>query len=532
LRVGGAAIVFAALAVAGAIAQSGGVAPVGAQPEVPRPWWQTALQHGTLTVWMVSKATNDDKLRIGRDRLTAAIQPSKVYVEKTTSELGQTSNTYGQTSSTYGQTSGSFGTAASNTGQTSSTYGTAPSNVGTSSSNYGQTSSTYGQTAGSFGQTAGSYGTVASESNMLRPEARHVQDAQQDAMVSQLSQTFPSLTVHVEDVTDLELRDRLTAARSTETYPDVVVGVQYTNWWWQSGLGMAMLGERETLDGRPITHGVIYAGGTVDLLRGAPHGDAAKAFWVWVSGASQCMDCAEGRAVSPEVPVVLAKSALRRVLAGAALGGDADPDAAVFGLQEASGMALASFSRGGVSNVDTKLQIETIAGFAAGNVAAVSLRAVVAASDAYGVLNGLVVLRKGVDGRWRVLQISPNLWTAERGETYSDLLVATAGKTEGPLKPVAVASPEDGDVRPEHPDLWWDNAGAARLQMVEWQRALAGTWTASQLMPVVDTDVHLQTRTTASFARDGFRYRWRVWSVGRGGALVMTGWRTFTVAGH
>lgn len=528
MRVRGVAIVCVALALGSAIAQSGGVS--AASTEAPRPWWQVALQHGTLTVWMVSKATTDDKLRIGRDRLTAQIQPSKVIVEKTTGDFGTASSNVGQTSSTYGQTSGSFGTAASNTGQTAGSYGTSTSNVGTASSNYGQTSSTYGQTAGSFGQTASTYGTAASDTNKLQPEARHVQDAQQDALVAELSHAFPGLMVHVEDVTDLELRDRLTAAKSAGGYPDVVVGVQYTNWWWQSGLGMTLLGERMMSEG--MTGNGFYVPATIDLLRSAPHMDVAKAFWIWVSGASQCMDCGEGRAIATEVPVVLAQSAMRRVLAGAALGADADADAAPFGLQEASGMALASFSRGGVSGNDVKVQMETIAGFASGNVAAVSLRANISSSDSYGVLNGLVVLRKGADARWRVLQVSPNLPTDQRGAAYSDLSSATAGKSDGPMKPVTLATPEDGDVRPEHPDLWWDNSGSARLQVVEWQRALAGTWTASQLMPVVDTDAHLQTRTTAMFARDGNRYRWRVWSVGRDGVLVMTGWRTFTVSGH
>ncbi len=528
MRVRGIAIVCVALALGSAIAQSGGVAT--APTDEPRPWWQTALQHGSLTVWMVSKATTDDKLRIGRDRLTAQIQPSKVIVEKTTGDFGTPSSNVGQTSSTYGQTSGSFGTASSNTGQTSSTYGTSASNLGTSSSNYGQTSSTYGQTAGSFGQTASTYGTAASDTSKLQPEARHVQDAQQDAIVSQLNHTFPGLVVHVEDVTDLELKDKLTATRGTAAYPDVVVGVQYMNGWWQSGLGMTLLGERMMSDG--LASNGIYAPATIDLLRGAPHMDVAKAFWIWVSGASQCMDCGEGRAIGSEVPVVLAQSAMRRVLYGAPLGADADADAAPFGLQEASGMALAAFSRGGIGGTDAKMQMETIAGFASGSVATVSLRAVVSSSDSYGVLNGLVVLRKAADGRWRVLQVSPNLPTDQRGDAYKCLSLATAGKPDGPMKPVEVASPADGDVRPEHPDLWWDNSGTARLQVVEWQRALAGTWTASQLLPVQDTDVHLQTRTTASFARDGNKYRWRVWSVGRGGVLVMTGWRTFTVSGH
>ena len=359
-----------------------------------------------------------------------------------------------------------------------------------------------------------------------------MQDAQQDALVAELSHAFPGLVVHVEDVTDLELRDKLTAAKSAGAYPDVVVGVQYTNWWWQSGLGMTLLGERMMSDGLSSGLGAMYVPATIDLLRGAPHMDVAKAFWIWVSGASQCMDCGEGRAITAEVPVALAQSALRRVLAGSALGADADADAAPFGLQEASGMALASFSRGGVSGNDVKVQMETIAGFASGSVATVSLRANISSSDSYGVLNGLVVLRKAADGRWRVLQVSPNLPTDQRGDTYGNLSSATAGKPDGPMKRVELAAPADGDVRPEHPDLWWENNGSARLQVVEWQRALAGTWTASQLLPVVDIDVHLQTRTTATFARDGNKYRWRVWSVGRGGSLVMTGWRTFTVSGH
>ena len=445
MRVRGVAIVCAVLAFAGGVAQNGSTA---ATQDGPRPWWQTALQHGTLTVWMVTKATTDDKLRIGRDRLTAAIQPSKVSVEKTTGEFGTASSNVGQTASTYGQNSGDFGKAASSTGQTASTYGTSPSNLGTNASSYGQTSGSYGQTAGSFGQTAGSFGTVASDSNKLQATARHVQDSQQDAIISELHQVFPSLAVHVEDVTDLELREKLIAAKGTAAFPDAVVGVQYTNWWWQSGLGVTMLGERVNADGISNT---VYTPGTVDLVRGAPHNDAAKAFWVWVSGASLCMDCGEGSAVAAEVPVMLAQTALRKVLAGAPLGADADKEAAEFGLQEAAGMATAAYSRGGVSSAEMKVQLETIAGFASGSVSAVSLRATVSSSDSYGTLNALVVMRKASDGRWKVLQVSPNLATEQRGDVYSNLLVATQGKATGAMQPVVLASPEDGDVRPERP---------------------------------------------------------------------------------
>ena len=508
-----------------------------------QPMWDMPLRHGTLTLWMVTRASTDDRLRIGRDRLTAIIQPSKVSVEKTMSEFGTPASDAGQTSSSYGQTSGSFGTAASDTGQTAGSVGKGPSELGASASTYGQTSGSYGQTAGSFGTAASSYGTAASDSNKPELVPRHVQDAQQDTIVAELHQAFPSLTVRVANVTDLELKDKLAAVKGTAAYPDAVVGVQYMPWWWQSGLGETMLGEQGAFEQGRSYRNERYQPGTIDLLRGATHTEAARAFWVWVSGAARCSDCGgDGSRVGPEVPVELAKSALQKVLAGAPLGSDADKDAAVFAAQSAQGLALAAYVRGGKADPpDLKVQVETISGFAVGRVAAVSLRAIAASSDAFGTLNALVVLRKDAAGRWKVLQISPNEPSGQRFEMYEDLRAAVRGKSEeaaAVLKPVSLASPQDGETRPEHPELWWDNGGQARLQVVEWQTALgSGTgggvgWSATRLLPVVDTEARVQTKVTASFAVQGATIRWRVWSVGRGGDLALTGWRTFHVAGH
>ena len=63
------------------------------------------------------------------------------------------------------------------------------------------------------------------------------------------------------------------------------------------------------------------------------------------------------------------------------------------------------------------------------------------------------------------------------------------------LKPVSVAAPVDGDSRAGVPELWWDNPGGLRMEVVEWQSATPA-WGGTELALVPDTEARDQTRLT------------------------------------
>jgi hypothetical protein len=523
------------------VALFGALLGTGVAQQPAPSWWRARLEHGTLTVWVVSHATNDDKIRLGLQKLNVAIQPNKVVLEKTMSEFGTSASAVGQTSGSYGQTAGSLGTSASDAGQTAGSVGKPASEFGGDASANGQTAGSYGQTAGSFGTAPSNYGVNASDSNRTVAAQNRVSSwsAEQGFISAALQQDFPGISVQSVHVFDVEFKDRLAAVRGTAAYPDVIFGLDSVPGWWQSGLGVTMLGEPSVLESSRLDpNGRYFRPGTVDLLRAAPHADVARAFWVWMTRSLLCRSfVCDAQTYPPgaEEPVRVAQGALRDVLDGVALGSAADKDAAEYVARSAQAAALASDWGDEVARlVDERVQMEVLTAFVSGRIAAVSLRAVVDAENAFGVLNAMVVLHRADDGRWRVLQISPKEPVEHRKTVFGDLRTATQGgaKDGGSLQPVSLAAPLDGDTRTEGLGLWWDNNGQARLQVVEWQAAVGSGWGSSALLTVPDTNSRVQTRVTASFAFQGSTYRWRVWSVGKGGALAITGWRTFTVVGR
>ena len=521
MRTGWAAILLA-LCATGCVAQ-----------EASPFWWHTALEHGQLNVWMVRRTTNTEKLLIAQQKLSAQLGPTKISEERTLSDFGQPSSTVGQTAGSYGQTSGSFGATASNTGQTAGSAGKSPSELGTSASNAGQVSSSYGQTAGSFGQSAGSYGVASSDSNKLAPARPHPWDEQQEAIARGALGVGWGRNMHYTDVTDFELKEKLKSVRGTAAYPDVIVGTEWLPWWPQSGLGVAMLGEGPWLEqGAHWQKNEIYQPGTIDLLRDAPHPEEARAFWLWITGSGDlgCPgDCRQGFGAATDDPVRVAKAALLDMLGGLPLGELADKEAAEYDAAAAQRLVLAAYGDA-VTGSSPEVRVDALSAFTRGSLAEVMLRAEVSSPDAFGVFNSTVVLRRSTNGAWKVLQLSPNLIPEHTKGVYDSLASAARGQAGdgAPLQPVSVATPQEGDARPFPVDLWWDNNGQARLEIVEWEMGgKAGPGT--QLMVTHDTDSRTQTRVPATFLRSGASYRIRVWSVASGGRLVMTPWRSFVV---
>jgi hypothetical protein len=335
--------------------------------------------------------------------------------------------------------------------------------------------------------------------------------------------SFPGNIRYVHIVAE-ELREKLAAAEHSPDYPDIVIGLP--DWWDRSGLGVMMLGLPSFLEvpepnpSLPEVHAAI-------LLR-APHPTTARLFVLWMRDWAGCRLCELPNGGRPQnEPARIAVSAWGNVLQGAGLGNLADPEAAKFSAVLARRLALGQFSPEILDAL--KYQIDVTQSKANERLAVVSLRATASSPVAFGVLHALVVLRKSDSGQWRVLHISPNA-SAGSVQSGGDTLWPYVRVAE-PVKVVGIsqAAPPDGDNRPRQPDLWWDNSGDARLLVVEWQFNDGVAWTDSRLMMVPDGGNRTQTRVSAQFATNYGAYRWRVWSVGAGGAMALSPWKRLNI---
>ena len=168
-----------------------------------------------------------------------------------------------------------------------------------------------------------------------------------------------------------------------------------------------------------------------------------------------------------------------------------------------------------------------------GGLAAVGLRVVVSSANVFGVAHPLVVLRMSREGQWKVLQMSLNMPQHEQSNERQALMVSnppTAAEQVSGVKGISQASPQDGQSLSQVPQLVWDNHGGAGLQVVEWQRGEGGAWSDARLYLVEDRSPTLRTQVEAEFADANGRYRWRVWSVGAHGEMMISPWRGFSVS--
>jgi len=503
-----------------------------------------ALEEGPLVVWMVTPGTPADRARIAARRQAAArVLPTTVQ-ERTLNEFGKPSSEHGQTAGSYGTPSSNVGQNASDVGQTAGSYGTTPSGLGRPSSEHGQTAGSYGTPAGNFGQTAGSYGDSIASANQPRPIASPpsktpVRNEVRDALQSELQLKFHDLNARFVDVIVEDLQDRLAAVAGSADYPDVVLGPFLPSWWDGSGLGLAMLGSLSFMDAaeQVDTSGRHFdpVGGQrvarAVVLTRAPHPERARAFVVWLRDENGCLRC--GRIPvdkKVETPVSVAVAALAQVLQGDGLGAAADPEAAKFNAELARQLALNPPPQSVLDGLHFRMDVMDAR--ANDRLAVVSVRAIGSSEHAFGVVHAVAVLRKDASNRWKVLQVSPNIAPASVDNASTALrrfAVNVPPDKVAHLAAVSQAAPPDGDYRQPQPDLWWDNSGNAGLLAVEWQANLGG-WTDPRLMLVADNDPRLQTRVTATFARNPGEYRWRVWSVGAGGVVVLSPWRRLLIS--
>ena len=499
---------------------------LGQAPEVPDSPLLAPLASGSLSIWIVAHNPNPasrPKLRAGQ--LSSPAAPE--YQERTMGEFGQTAGSVGQTAGSVGQTMGDFGQTAGSVGQTAGSVGQTAGSYGTAASNVGKNAGDAGQTVGSFGVSTTDLPAAAAAANAIRTRGPGPKrDARWAGLLNDLAQHFPRLQVQVADVFDDELQARLDEAAGTKTAPDVLLGNPLPTGWSRANMALAALGLETRL---PQTEEDMPVAGfepeaAILTVRGHSP-DAARAFYVWLAegdrGAFKPQSAAEVAAGT------VAARVLRGALQGDPLGSDVDPQMARLDGQQSRDL----LAKGGQG----KFQVEVMAEHVMNGFAVVSLRGVEAGSKAFGLVHALVVLRKDSAGHWAVLQVSPFLTRTMLATGYDFLSKATMGQdASNPLgnesaKPlgIAQASPADGEFRPPLPELWWDNKGGSSIQVVEWTAGSGG----SNLFFVKDNDPTLKTRVVARFAATAGRYRWRVWSVGADGAVLMSSWRELTVVG-
>jgi hypothetical protein len=336
----------------------------------------------------------------------------------------------------------------------------------------------------------------------------------------------------VEEVGVDELQTRLDAVAGTPDAPDVLVGTPLPQVWsdQSSGLvrsyGLVTLG---VVDLIPQTEAGEHPPARLEasILLRAPHPRSAREFIKWLSD----RDAYKLRGpLSADAPSLLARTALDSVLHGGDIGAAADKQMAAFNAQLAQRSAMGVHGSSLLNGL--RIELDRSIASANGRFAVVQLRAVMESRAAFGVAHAVVVLRIDDTGQWRILQLTPNL-AAPQQQVAADNLSGFSAKVKreevAQVASASLAAPVDGDNRPPAPELWWDNLGAGTLEVVEWQRSLGNSWTGSNLYFVREDAGHLRTRTTGRFADAAGLYRWRVWSLGRGGTSAISGWRSVNI---
>jgi len=501
------------------------------------------LRRGQLVVWVVKAST-----AVPRDlHIPQYRTPTPGYTESTTGALGQTASSYGQTAGSYGTSTDSASIAVPTAEQLAAAEanGGLPAYNEQTSGSFGQTAGSVGTAASDHGQTAGSYGeslsTIAQAGN--GPAVQAAKAAQGPSkflleMESWLGLGITGVQIKYREVEPEKLGERLRAAAGSDQFPDLLVGTLPAAWWngLQRQYGVAMLRPAIVRPWILLADGVMQEtrlSADVAILARAQHGEVARAAVLWLSEArANCPACPESVALEhatkqERAAEARASTAMMQLLKGEGLGDLADPAMAEIAPRSVRAMLATTVNE----SIDgSAARVEVNGAKVNGRLAVVMLRVVGSTDMAFGVAHPLMVLRKQEDGLWRVLHVSLNQ-PAWQSRDAGDVLVQGCPEKmcDGGVLGISQASPPDGDVRPATPELWWDNGGGARLQVVEWQFADGSGWSDAHLYLVPDTGVRLQTRVTAGFASVGGRYRWRVWSVGAEGEMKISGWKTLVV---
>jgi hypothetical protein len=239
----------------------------------------------------------------------------------------------------------------------------------------------------------------------------------------------------------------------------------------------------------------------------------ARAFVTWLSERGWKPEPVGKWTTDEEQATEVAMAAVSTTLTGGNLGIIADEDMARFNGSFARAEAL------GGSGAELTSSVLAVA--ANERLAAVAVRTRADAGNAFGIVHSLVILRRLTD-RWQVLQVTPSVGTVELASRFAQLRLACRVVDEvAGVGEVSLASPVDGESRVSPFELWWDNGAGAQLLIVEWQQPVEGP--PSRLYFLPDREPREKTRIVSPFGGGGLR--WRVWAIGKGGALTLSRWR-------
>ena len=491
---------------------------------------QDAASEQNLTVWVVRPATSTDH---AVRRAQQDIESMKQYRETTAGSFGKSASETGQTAGSYGKPASEEGRPASEVGQTASSYGQTASSL---------PSNVKSQTAGSYGQTAGSFGTSASDyTGAPRPVAATEGTSSRDSKGSRWTnflndfQDHRSVQVHVLEIHEFELQDRLTANEGRGNFPDVILADRMPAWWLPVERQMTVLQladlpslqvfPDETAKPRQLPNGNPYlrAYGMVQ----APHPEATREFLEWWFARARFSPIAGPPPEKPSRVASLAREATLALFNGGSLDAIADPAMARF-----NGSVTLSALLGGIDGKappDLRVDVAVSSGQANSRFAVFQLHAVCVSRSVYGEFFPLVLLRTNSRGEWRVLQITVGISPQDAGRVR-DLLqpYAMASKQLIPVDAPVLASPLNGDQRAPGSGLRlaWDASAEDGLMLVEWQLGRGENAMASSVMVVSNQEGRMHTEAAAPFASLGGPVRWRVWALGHGGTVQMSDWRT------
>ena len=475
-----------------------------------------ATLSGSLLIWIVQPSAPV------APRVIAAAPLAGSMPDQTAGSYGQTLGSFGQTAGSYGQTAGSYGQTAGS---------------------FGQTAGSYGQTAGSYGQTLAGFGTsldglpaAAARANG-GPILTSTKPSRSFAFEPFFrgSRLFEHVEILTQNIPANELEEKLLL--SGNAGPDILLGSPLPAAWTRraDGLvrryGLVTLTSlsREEQSEEPAARPAPRA--QLSILLAAPHPETARAFVRLFLEARGCDRCPVPNPDTAEA-IGVGSASLRDVLQGSHAGG-VDPDFAEAEPAQTQALALGTGDRRLLDELS--VQIAVISANANERFALLQLSATLESRAAFGVVQAMVVLRKDDQGKWRTLQVTPSLRVAQLAVVSKALIDYTQPvRLEQVGKPLGIsqAAPVDGDVRPVQPYLAWENFGGATLQIVESQarvNAPASGWLGSNLFFIPDTTQHLRTEVSARFASHIGDYRWRVWSLGKGGSLTLSPWKTIHI---
>jgi hypothetical protein len=379
---------------------------------------------------------------------------------------------------------------------------------------------------------------AAEAANKINPNGfRPKRTREWEQFVSRVERELPGVEFRFVDVFAGTLHTSMNAAAGTPNAPDVLVGQPLPNGWRtlvsQKGAELVWRPARLTMQ----EHEVGFSGSRPEAaaLSQAHNPEVAREFVAWVYGLDWHALGSAGAV--PKAPGNELANVAVRVFNAVLMGGmpgDTDREMAPYSVEVFGAIEMGNFPAGWAENLRFQTEVSSVT--TRNGFAVVTLASTLDGPSAFGEAHALEVLRRDDDGHWKVLQITPNLERNQQ-ETARRLLAEAGAKetavglTEGTtVLGISQASPPDGESRSGAPELWWDNKGGATLQVVEWQQEFgAGAWSISNLYFVPDANGRLRTVTTARFAASRGKYRWRVWSMGLNGALVLSPWRTFNV---